>query len=131
MAVRNAIQTDKAPGAVGPYSQAVFAGDLLFTAGQIALSPESGEVIGETVEEQTVQVMENLRNLLEAGGVGFDQVIKTTVYLTDMKCFGEMNEVYARYFNDPAPSRSCVAVRGLPRNVLVEIEAIALRKSEV
>ena len=130
MTDRIAIKTDKAPGAVGPYSQAVLAGNLLFTAGQIALSPESGEVVGDTVKTQTVQVMNNLRNLLEAAGASLDSVVKTTVYLTDLSFFGEMNEVYAGYFSDPAPSRSCVEVSRLPRDVLVEIEAIALRDPE-
>ena len=123
---REPIRTDRAPGAVGPYSQAIRTGEFVFTAGQIPLSPETGEVVGTTVAEQTERVLENLKGLLDSSGSSLDRVVKTTVFLTDLTCFGEMNEVYARYFSDPAPARSCVEVSRLPKDVLVEIEAVAL-----
>jgi 2-iminobutanoate/2-iminopropanoate deaminase len=126
MIERNVIRTDRAPGAVGPYSQAVRAGELIFTAGQIPLSPASGEMAGGTVREQTAQALDNLRGLLEAAGSGLDRIVKTTVFLTDMGAFAEMNDVYAGYFGEGAPARSCVEVAALPKGALVEIEAIAL-----
>lgn len=116
--------TDKAPAAIGPYSQAVTAGNLLFTSGQIALNPKSGEVVGTTIEEQTEQVMKNLGAILEANNIGFDAAIKTTCFLANMSDFGKFNEIYGKYFTEK-PARSCVAVKELPKNVLCEVEVIA------
>jgi 2-iminobutanoate/2-iminopropanoate deaminase len=118
------IQTDKAPAAIGPYSQAVVTGDMVFTSGQIALSPASGEVVGSTIAEQAETVIKNLKELLLAAGSSIDRVVKTTCFLTDMKGFGEFNAVYEKYFT-AKPARSCVEVSALPKGVLVEIEAIA------
>ncbi len=118
------IHTEKAPEAIGPYSQAMLAGGLLFTSGQIAINPESGTVEAETIEGQAEQAMKNLGALLEAAGSGFDRVVKTTCFLADMGDFAAFNAVYERYFTG-RPARSCVAVRQLPKNVLVEVELIA------
>jgi 2-iminobutanoate/2-iminopropanoate deaminase len=117
---REVVQTDKAPAAVGPYSQAVWAGDFLFAAGQIA--PTAGDVAA-----QTRQVLENVRGLLESQGLGFANVVKTTVFLTDLNQFAVMNEVYARYFPSAPPARSTVEVARLPKDALVEIEVVAAR----
>ncbi len=120
------IHTDKAPAAIGPYSQAICVDSLLFTSGQIALKPDgSEEVLSQGVEAQTKQVLQNLQNVLEAGGSGLDKVIKTTIFLTDMKDFGVVNRVYGEFFGSHRPARSTVAVKTLPKNALVEIEAIA------
>ena len=118
--------TDKAPAAIGPYSQAVSVGDLLFTSGQIALDPASGEVVGTTIEEQTTQVMKNIGAILEANNVKFDNVVKTTCFLANMSDFGKFNEIYGKYFTSK-PARSCVAVKELPKNVLCEVEVIAYK----
>ncbi|BBB33291.1 2-iminobutanoate/2-iminopropanoate deaminase [Thermotomaculum hydrothermale] len=119
------IQTDRAPKAIGPYSQAVKANGFVFCSGQISINPESGEIVGENVKEQTEQVLKNLFNVLEAAGTSYKNVVKTTVFLADMSTFGEMNEVYEKMFNGHKPARAAVAVKTLPKNVLVEIEAIA------
>jgi 2-iminobutanoate/2-iminopropanoate deaminase len=118
------IQTNKAPAAIGPYSQAISAEGLLFTSGQIPLSPENGEVVGTGIAEQTEQVLKNLKAVLEEGGTNFARVVKTTCFLADMADFAAFNEVYAKYFTEQ-PARSTVAVKQLPRSVLVEVEAIA------
>jgi len=118
------IHTENAPAAIGPYSQAVVAGNLIFTSGQIALDPETGAVTGENVAEQTHRVCKNLRAVLEAAGVTLENAVKTTCFLADMADFASFNEVYAEYFTGK-PARSCVAVKTLPKNVLVEIEVIA------
>jgi 2-iminobutanoate/2-iminopropanoate deaminase len=118
------IQTNRAPAAIGPYSQAVSLGNLIFTSGQIPLSPETGEVVGITAAEQTEQVLKNLGAVLEEGGSNFSLVLKTTCFLTDMVNFAAFNEVYGRYFSGK-PARSTVAVKALPRGVLVEVEAVA------
>jgi len=118
------IQTSAAPAAIGPYSQAMITGNLVYTSGQIALCPESGEIIGSSIAEQTEQVCKNLKALLEAAGTSPEKVVKATCFLTDMANFAAFNEIYAKYFTGK-PARSTVAVRGLPRNVLVEIEVIA------
>lgn len=120
------IHTDKAPAAIGPYSQAVAANGFLFTAGQIALDPASGQVVDGDVVAQTERVLANLRAILEAGGVSLADVVKTTVFLSDMADFPRMNEVYARAFGSTRPARSTVQAAGLPRGVLVEIEAVAV-----
>lgn len=118
--------TDKAPAAIGPYSQAVSVGDLLFTSGQIALDPASGDVVGTTIEEQTTQVMKNISAILEANNVKFENVVKTTCFLANMSDFGKFNEIYGEYFISK-PARSCVAVKELPKNVLCEVEVIAYK----
>ena len=119
------VSTDAAPKAIGPYSQAVVAGGFLFSAGQIALDPATMEVVEGGVPEQTEQVFRNLQAVLASAGLGFPDVVKTTVFLRDMGDFAAMNEVYARYMGDHRPARSTVAVAGLPRNVLVEIDLVA------
>ena len=119
------IQTEKAPAAIGPYSQAIAANGFLFTAGQIAIDPATGQVIDGDVVAQSERVLANLRAILEAGGAAMSDVVKTTVFLADMADFPKVNEVYARALGDARPARSTVAVAGLPRNVRVEIEAVA------
>jgi 2-iminobutanoate/2-iminopropanoate deaminase len=118
------IQTASAPAAIGPYSQAYVSGNLIFTSGQIPLSAETGELAGITIQEQTEQVIKNLKAVLEAGGSSLERVIKTTCFLSDMANFAPFNEIYGRHFTGK-PGRSCVAVRELPKKALVEIEAIA------
>jgi 2-iminobutanoate/2-iminopropanoate deaminase len=118
------IQTDKAPAAIGPYSQAICSGGMVFTSGQIPLVPKTGSVIEGTIKEQTLQVIKNLAAVLEEAGSGLGNVIKTTCFLADMNDFAAFNEVYAEYFSGK-PARSTVAVKQLPRSVLVEIEAVA------
>lgn len=120
------IHTDKAPAAIGPYSQAIAANGFLFTAGQIALDPASGQVVDGDVVAQTERVLLNLRAIVEAAGAKLDDVVKTTVFLSDMADFPRMNEVYARAFGAARPARSTVQAAGLPRGVLVEIEAVAV-----
>jgi 2-iminobutanoate/2-iminopropanoate deaminase len=124
------VATGGAPKAIGPYSQGIVANGLVFTAGQIALDPATGEVVPGGVAEQTARVMENLRAILAAAGSGLDRVVKTTVFLADMADFTAMNEVYAKAFGDHRPARSTVAAAGLPRGVRVEIEVIATVRSE-
>jgi 2-iminobutanoate/2-iminopropanoate deaminase len=121
------VATDQAPKAIGPYSQAVIHGGLIFTAGQIALDPASGELVGKSVADQTEQVFANLRAVLAAAGSDLGRVIKTTVFLADMADFGAMNEVYARAFGDHRPARSTVAAAGLPKGARVEIDLVAAR----
>lgn len=120
------ILTTKAPAPVGPYQQAVCAGQLVFTAGQIPIDPKTGALVTGSIEAQTRQVLENLKAILEAAGTTLDQVVKTTVFLTDMNDFPKMNAVYAEYFRETiAPARSTVQVARLPKDVAIEIEAIA------
>lgn len=119
------ISTPDAPKAIGPYSQGIVHNGFLFTAGQIALDPATMEVVAGGITEQTERVMQNLQNVLAAAGLGFNNVLKTTVFLQDMAEFSAMNEVYARFFGAHRPARSTVAVGGLPRGVRVEIELIA------
>ena len=118
------LSTDKAPAAIGPYSQAVITGNLLFSSGQIALDPETGVVVGETIEEQTEQVMKNLGAILEEAGLGYGDVVKTVCFLDDMGDFAAFNEIYGKYFTEK-PARSCVAVETLPKGVLCEVEVTA------
>lgn len=127
MAAIELISTDAAPKAIGPYAQATVVGNMIYTAGQIALDPASMDIVAGGVAEQTEQVMKNLAAVLGAAGSGFDRVVKTTVFLADMAEFAPMNEVYARVFGTHRPARSTVAVAGLPRNVRVEIECVAIR----
>jgi 2-iminobutanoate/2-iminopropanoate deaminase len=120
------VATDKAPAAIGPYAQAIKANGMLFCSGQIPLDPATGELVAGGVAAQTGQVMENIAAVLAAAGTGFGQVVKTTIFLTDMGDFGVVNEIYGRCFADHKPARSTVAVRSLPRGALVEIEVVAL-----
>jgi 2-iminobutanoate/2-iminopropanoate deaminase len=128
--MRERIHTDRAPRAIGPYSQAIRAGGFLFVSGQIALDPETGAVLDGDVAAQTERLMTSATAILEAGGASLSTVVKTTVYLTDMAHFAPMNEVYGRFFESDPPARSTVAVAGLPRNVLVEIDFVAIATSE-
>ena len=118
------ISTDNAPAAIGPYSQAVTAGNLVFTSGQIPINPETGAVEAEGIAAQTEQVMKNLGAVLRAAGSSYERAVKTTCFLADMADFASFNEVYAKYFTEK-PARSCVAVKSLPRGVLVEVEVTA------
>ena len=118
------IYTDKAPAAIGPYSQGYISNGFFFTSGQVPLDPATGTVVGEDIVAQTEQVMQNLGALLEAAGTSFTNVVKTTCFLADMGDFAAFNEIYGRYFTEK-PARSCVAVKTLPKNVLVEVELIA------
>ncbi len=127
---KNRIHTNNAPAAVGPYSQAIRVGDFIFTAGQVALDPASGELVGSDVAAQTEQVMRNLTAVLTAAGTGLEHVIKTTVFLLSMGDFAAMNAVYARHFPEPFPARSTVEVGALPKGGLVEIECVALIKRD-
>lgn len=120
------ITTDKAPAAIGPYSQAVRAGGLLFCSGQIPLDPVSGTLVCGTIEEETKRVMENLQGVLAAAGAGLHQVVKTTIYLLDMADFPAVNQVYGDYFPTTKPARATVAVAALPKGARVEVEAIAV-----
>ncbi len=124
---KKVIQTEKAPKAIGPYSQAVEAGSFLFLSGQIPIDPATGEVIGGDIRQQARQVLENLKHVLESQGLAMQQVVKTTIFLKDLGNFSPVNEVYAAYFPAEPPARSTVEVAGLPRNVDIEIEAIALK----
>ncbi len=121
------IHTDKAPAAVGPYSQAIAAGDLVITSGQIPLDPATGLLVEGGIVEQTTRVLDNMAAVLEEAGLTFANVVKTTVFLTDMGDFAAMNEVYAKYFTAPYPSRSAVQVGALPKGACVEIECICVR----
>ena len=119
------VSTQKAPSAIGPYSQAIVANGMVFTSGQIALDPESGLVVGTTIEEQTERVMKNLGAVLAEAGTGFERAVKTTCFLADMDDFAAFNGIYGKYFTEK-PARSCVAVKTLPKGVKVEVEVIAL-----
>lgn len=119
------ISTDKAPSAIGPYSQAVWAGDFLFASGQVPVDPATGNLISQDVQEQAHQALKNVRSILETAGLTMDNVIKATVFIKNMDDFGKINEVYAQYFSTPYPARSCVEVARLPRDVQVEVEVVA------
>lgn len=119
------ISTANAPAAIGPYAQGNIAGGLLFASGQIPLDPETGEIVGSTIEEQTAQVMKNVAAILEAAGTDFDHVVKTTCFLNDMNDFAAFNAEYAKSFGEVRPARSAVAVEKLPKGALVEVEVIA------
>ncbi len=123
---REAVSTERAPKAIGPYEQAIKYNGLLFTSGQIALDPATGTLIEGDISVQTRQVLENLKAVLEAGGSSLDRVIKATVYLTDLNTFAQMNEVYAEYLGDVKPARSTVGVASLPRGASVEIDLVAI-----
>jgi 2-iminobutanoate/2-iminopropanoate deaminase len=123
---RTQVKTEHAPAAIGPYSQAIKTGGMVFAAGQIPLDPATGQMISGGIQEQTERVLENVRAVLTAAGSSFEAVVKTTVFLKSMSDFAAMNEIYSRYFTGAAPARSTVAVADLPRGALVEIECIAL-----
>jgi 2-iminobutanoate/2-iminopropanoate deaminase len=127
MTTLNTVVTDKAPRAIGPYSQAIVTDGFVFTAGQVALDPHSGDLVGKTAAEQTEQVLKNLTAVLAASGSSLGHVVKTTVYLADMADFAAMNEVYAEHFGGHRPARSTVQAAGLPKGARVEIDAIAIR----
>ena len=118
------IATQNAPAAIGPYSQGIITGNLLFSSGQIALNPQTGEVVGSDIAEQAEQVMKNIGAILAEAGTNYEMTVKTTCFLADMNDFAAFNEVYGRYFTEK-PARSCVAVKTLPKNVLCEVEVIA------
>jgi 2-iminobutanoate/2-iminopropanoate deaminase len=124
---RRIIDTDRAPGAVGPYSQAVASGALLFVSGQIPLDPETGQVVGADVGTQARQVLENLKAVIQAGGMGLQDVVKCSCFLQNMEHFAEFNAVYAEYFPHSPPARECIQVARLPRDALVEVSAICVR----
>ncbi|MGI9861228.1 RidA family protein [Moorella naiadis] len=126
MAFKDVVTASKAPAAIGPYSQAIRAGNLIFTSGQIPLDPATGQVVSGGVAAQTEQVLANIKAILAAAGAGMEDVVKTTVYIKDMGDFNTVNEVYSRYFVQEPPARSCVEVARLPKDVLVEIEAVAV-----
>ena len=125
MAIKKVLYTALAPEAVGPYSQAIASNGIIFTSGQIPVNPATGKVEATTIEEQTEQVMENLHIVLAQGGVAFDRVVKTTCFLADMNDFEAFNRVYAKYFPENPPARSCVEVSTLPMGIKLELEAIA------
>jgi 2-iminobutanoate/2-iminopropanoate deaminase len=124
--MKETISTENAPGAIGPYSQAIKAGGMVFCSGQIPIDATTGEFISDVVSEQTEQVLKNLSEVLKAAGTSLDNVVKTTVFLADMNDFAEMNEVYSRYFSENKPARATVQAARLPRDARVEIDAIAM-----
>ena len=125
--MKQIIHTDLAPKAVGPYSQAVMTGDMIYTSGQIPIDPMQGKIVAETIEAQTEQVMKNLKAVLATAGVGMDRIVKTTCYLADIADFAAFNGVYAQYFPENPPARSCFQVAALPMGAKVEVEVIAVR----
>lgn len=125
--MKNVISTANAPAAIGPYSQAIETDGYVFTSGQIPINPATGEVEGKTIEEQTEQVMKNIGALLEASGLTFANVVKTTCFLADLNDFAAFNAVYAKYFPNEAPARSCFAVAGLPKGAKLEVETICIK----
>ena len=127
MAIKKVLYTALAPEAVGPYSQAIASNGIIYTSGQIPINPKTGKIEAVTIEEQTEQVMKNLHYVLAQGGVAFDRVIKTTCFLADMNDFAAFNGVYAKYFPENPPARSCVEVSTLPMGIKLEIEAIAVQ----
>ena len=127
MAIKKVLYTALAPEAVGPYSQAIASNGIIYTSGQIPVNPATGKVEATTIEEQTEQVMKNLHIVLAQGGVAFDRVVKTTCFLADMNDFEAFNRVYAKYFPENPPARSCVEVSTLPMGIKLEIEAIAVQ----
>ena len=118
------VSTDKAPSAIGPYSQAIVCGNMVFTSGQIGIDPKTGNIEGKDIKEQTEQVMKNLGEVLKAAGSSYEKTVKTVCFLADINDFAQFNEIYGKYFTEK-PARSCVAVKSLPKGALVEVEAIA------
>jgi 2-iminobutanoate/2-iminopropanoate deaminase len=125
--MKKMIHTTDAPAAIGPYSQAVECNDILFISGQIPICPQEGKIISTTIDGQTEQVFSNIEAILKSAGYSFRQIVKTTVFLTDMSHFAAMNEIYKRFFPEDCPARSTIAVKELPQGALVEIEAIAIK----
>lgn len=126
--MKRALATGGAPEAIGPYAQAVVAGNLVFLSGQIALDPATGSLVGGSIEQETRRVLENLGAVLAAAGLGYDDVVRTTIYLTDLTDFPRVNQAYAAFFREPFPARATVGVAALPRGARIEIDAIALRR---
>lgn len=126
--MKNVVKTDKAPQAIGPYSQAIEVNGMVFTSGVVPLDPATGNVVEGDIKVQATRVFDSMKALLEAAGSGCDQVVKTTVFIKDMNDFAALNEIYAAYFTGVFPARSCVEVARLPKDVLIEMEAIALKK---
>ncbi len=124
------VSTENAPAAIGPYSQAIKVGNLMFASGQIALNPKTGEMVGSTIQEQSEQVMKNISGLLGAAGASFENVVKTTCFLKNIEDFSAFNEVYGRYFTNHLPARSAVGVAGLPKGALIEVEVIVSLEAE-
>jgi 2-iminobutanoate/2-iminopropanoate deaminase len=129
--MKTAVKTDKAPKAIGPYSQAIKANGFIFVSGQIPLDPATGEIVGSTIEEQTHQVLKNIKAILKSAGSSMAEVVKATVYLADMNDFAKMNSIYTEYFPEPFPARAAVQVVRLPREVKVEVEVMAALNPEV
>lgn len=128
MIMKKIIKTENAPAPIGPYNQAVFAGNTLYVSGQIAIDPETGDLETENLEKETIQVLENLKAILKEAGLGMENIVKTSIFISDMNNFGQINEVYARYFeSENAPARETVEVANLPKFVNVEISAIAIK----
>jgi len=125
--MKNIVNTNNAPTPIGPYSQAVATGNFLFVSGQIPMNPATGEIIGTDIKAEAKQVMENIGAILTEAGIGFGNIVKTTIFLTDMQSFASVNEVYGSYFTDQFPARETVQVSGLPKNVNVEISVIAIK----
>ncbi len=125
--MKQVIQTNNAPQAIGPYSQAIMAGDTLYVSGQIPVVPATGAIVSDKVEDQARQVMENVKAVVEAAGLTLDHVVKTSVFIKNMDDFGTINTVYSQYFKEHCPARACVEVARLPKDVLLEMEAIAVR----
>ena len=123
----NVISTDKSPAAIGPYSQALTSGNIVFVSGQIPINPETG-AMADTIEEQTTQSLKNVENILKAAGLSMKNVIKTSVFLSDLNDFAKVNEIYATFFTSPFPARSCVQVAAIPKGAKVEIECIAIKE---
>ena len=120
------IKTDKAPAPIGPYNQAIKAGNMLFVSGQIAIDPSTGELMMKNIEQEANQVMKNIGEILKEAGAGFEHIVKTTIFLSDMSLFAEVNEIYGKHFSSNFPARETVAVKGLPKNVNVEISVTAI-----
>ncbi len=128
--VKECIETKKAPAAIGPYSQGIKAGQLIFTSGQLPMDPTTGELVGGGMEEQAERALENMKAVLESAGASMGGVVKVTVFLKDMGDFADMNQVYSKYFSENPPARSCVQVTKLPKDVRIEIEAVAVLGSQ-
>lgn len=124
---KRSIFTEEAPKAIGPYSQAITVGDMIITSGQLGINPKTGDMVDETIQDETRQSLNNLKSVLEAAGATLNDVVKTTVFIKDMNQFASINEVYAEFFNEHKPARSCVEVARLPKDGNVEIEAIAIK----
>jgi 2-iminobutanoate/2-iminopropanoate deaminase len=125
--MKKIINTSKAPAPIGPYSQAIAAGSFIFVSGQIPLDPSTGEIVSENIKAETKQVMENIKAVLSEAGVAFNNIVKTSIFLTDMQSFAQVNEVYGTYFTDQFPARETIQVAALPKNVNVEISVIAIK----